>query len=163
MELITRLLGDATDARHHETLHALEHKGAVEFVTVSRGDLARKRLRAVTDQGTEIAIALPRSEALRHDALLLLTDSRAIVLKVEAETWLTLSAKDAGAALRLGYHAGNLHWRVRFDGALLHIAVETEPSAYLARLEDFLNSGDAVIVTDAGRQDGEAATCMPTF
>lgn len=146
MAVITHILDPAA---HHDALHALEHRGAVEYVTLARADLARKRLRAVTDKGAEIAIALPRSATLYHGALLLLTESRAILLRVEAETWLTLRPRDAASALALGYHAGNLHWRVRFDGPLLLVAVETSLDAYLARLDEFLLSGAAEVLPSA--------------
>lgn len=148
MDLVTHIIGDAGEAAHHDALHALEHRGAVERVTLPRADLARRRLRATTDKGAEIAIALPRSATLFHNALLLLTEDRAVILRVEAETWLTLRPRDAAAALALGYHAGNLHWRVRFDGPLLKVAVETELDAYLARLDGFLLSGAASVVSD---------------
>ena len=35
---------------------------------------------------------------------------------------------------KLGYHAGNLHWRVRFAGEALLVALEAPMDDYLARL-----------------------------
>jgi len=51
----------------------------------------------------------------------------------------------AAAALRLGYHAGNLHWRVRFDGADLMVALEGPEARYRDRLAEFEADGTARI------------------
>ena len=50
----------------------------------------------------------------------------------------------AGAAFdlrceRLGYHAGNLHWRVRFEGEILFVALEGRPEDYVARLQELIH------------------------
>jgi urease accessory protein len=37
-------------------------------------------------------------------------------------------------AIELGYHAGNLHWRVRFAGEDLLVAMEAPMDDYRARL-----------------------------
>jgi urease accessory protein len=41
-------------------------------------------------------------------------------------------------AIELGYHAGNLHWRVRFAGEALLVALEAPMDDYLARLSDLV-------------------------
>ncbi len=138
---VTSLFGVASDEDVGERLHALAHAGQVEYVTLSRADMNRHRLRVVTDRGTECAIALPRSEKLANGAVLLLEAERAIVVRMQEEVWLDLCAADDAAALELGYLAGNMHWRVRFDGAVLKIALEGPEASYLARLAPLLDSG----------------------
>ena len=138
---MTSLVGLASDADVGERLHALSHAGQVEYVTLSRADMSRHRLRVTTDQGTECAIALPRSETLANGAVLLLEAERAIVVRMQEEDWLDIAAVDDAAALELGYLAGNMHWRVRFDGAVLKIALEGPEASYLARLAPLLDSG----------------------
>ena len=141
MVRVTSLVGLASDADVGERLHALSHAGQVEYVTLSRADMSRHRLRVTTDQGTECAIALPRSETLANGAVLLLEAERAIVVRMQEEDWLDIAAVDDAAALELGYLAGNMHWRVRFDGAVLKIALEGPEASYLARLAPLLDSG----------------------
>ncbi len=141
MVRVTSLVGVASDEDVGERLHALSHAGQVEYVTLSRADMNRHRLRVVTDRGTECAIALPRSEKLANGAVLLLEAERAIVVRMEEEDWLDLCAADDAAALELGYLAGNMHWRVRFDGPVLKIALEGPEANYLARLAPLLDSG----------------------
>ncbi len=141
MVRVTNLFGLAGDPDVGERLHALSHVGKVEYVILSRADMSRHRLRAVTDKGTECAIALPRSERLSNGAVLLLEAERAIVVRMQEEDWLDVAAVDDAAALELGYLAGNMHWRVRFDGAVLKIALEGPEASYLARLAPLLDSG----------------------
>lgn len=140
---LTKVLGSAGDAGVGERLHALSHDGRVEYLTLGRADMSRRRLRATTDRGTDCAIALPRAEALSNGAVLLLSPERAIVVRMAEEDWLEIEGADAAAALELGYLAGNLHWRVRFEGATLKIALEGPEAAYLARLAPLLEAGRA--------------------
>jgi len=145
MEIVSTLVGEMNAPEFHDRLHRLEHAGALEWLVLPRAELARRRLRAVTDQGRDIAIALPREVALFDRAVLVLRDDLAVVLRVEAENWLTLRPRDAAAALALGYHAGNLHWRVRFQGDLLEVALEGPTESYVERLLGFLEDGRVVI------------------
>ena len=95
MVRVTNLFGLAGDPDVGERLHALSHVGKVEYVILSRADMSRHRLRAVTDKGTECAIALPRSERLSNGAVLLLD---ALVRDFS----LNLAALTAGALYRAG-------------------------------------------------------------
>ncbi len=157
MQLVTSLLGTADDPAIHHRLHRLEHDGRLEWLTLTRGDLARRRLRATTDKGSEIAIALPRETALYDRAVLVMRDDQAVVLRVEAEEWLTLQPSDSAAALALGYHAGNLHWRVRFEGERLLVALERPVDTYIERLLDFIdNDRLRVVEPEKPRREGGA-------
>ena len=142
---ISAILGSASAPEVRERLHALEHEGNVEHVLLSSRDIARRRLRATTDQGTSCAIALPRGERLYNGAVLLLDASRAVVVRVASESWLRLHPASAADAIRLGYHAGNLHWRVRFDGDDLLVALEGPEADYVARLAGLVEEGRVVV------------------
>ena len=145
---IHRIVGSIHDAEVAERVHRLDHEGLVEYLTLERDDVHRRRLRARTDRETECLIALPRDLALHDGAVLALDEARAIVVRLKVERWLTLSPRDEAAALELGYFAGNLHWRVRFEGPLLSIALEGPEKDYLARLEPLLRDGRALRVED---------------
>ena len=147
MQIFSTILGAADAPEHHEALHRLSHAHAVDVLRLPRADLARRRLRTTTEAGHEIAIALPRDQQLFDGALLALTDAAALIVRVETERWLRVAPRDTGAALRLGHACGNLHWRVRFDGPHLLIAVETGEQVYLDRLALLLDAGDAVLVS----------------
>ena len=135
------IVGFASEPRLAERLHRLGHEGRVEYLVLDRADTARHRLRAVTDRGTDCAIALERSERLGDGAVLLLEKARAIVVRMKEEDWLGLEPADAAAALEIGYHAGNLHWRVRFRGGILEVALEGPEAGYLERLAPFFADG----------------------
>jgi len=137
------IVGTATDAPIADRLHDLGHAGRVEYLTLSPEDTQRHRLRATTDAGTECAVVLGRSEHLYNGAVLMLTDEKAVVVKMRETEWLTLAPRDSGAALEIGYFACNRHWAVRFEGSWLRVALQGPAERYLERLEPYLSDGRA--------------------
>ncbi len=140
---VTEILGFASDPALAERLHELGHAGRVEQLLLAQEDVHRRRLRAQTDQGTDCLIALPREQALGDGAVLVLEEARAVVVRLAEEHWLAVAPRDSAAALELGYFAGNLHWRVRFEGGRLLVALEGPEEDYLSRLKPFLDDGRA--------------------
>lgn len=145
MIIVNRIIGNASDADIAERLHALSHRGAVEYVDLNKADIARRRQRVTTDKGTVCGIALGRDANLSAGAVLKLDRDAAIVVRVEEESWLRISPTDAASALELGYSAGNLHWRVRFDDGDILVALEGPKEDYLERIESLLRSGKVAV------------------
>lgn len=141
MITITGILGTASDPSLADRLHHLEHDDRVEILVVGDEDTSRRRLRGKTDKGTDVAIALERSGELVDGAVLLLEETRAIVLRKAEERWLRLTPRDADAALEAGYCAGNHHWKVRFEPGALLIATQGPAEHYVARLEHLEKAG----------------------
>ena len=85
-------------------------------------------------------------------AVLLVEPDRAIVVRVDEERWLRLQPRAIADAIELGYHAGNLHWRVRFEGEALLVALEAPMDDYLARLGTLVSERRVVpsLVTQTG-------------
>jgi urease accessory protein len=135
MVIIESILGASNDPALAERLHKLEHHDALDVLVLPGADMSRRRLRARTEKGEEIAIALQREETLFDGAVLLLDQSRALVLRAAPESWLRIEAKSIAAALELGYNSGNLHWRVRFEGTAMLVALDAPAEDYLARLQ----------------------------
>jgi urease accessory protein len=151
---IDRVLGSRAEPALSEALHRLEHQGAVDVVNVPATDLARRRLLIATRGGEELAIALPRHEKLFDGAVLLLESDRAIVVRAATERWLRLEPRSIADAVELGYHVGNLHWRVRFAGEVLLVALEGRTEDYTARLENLITARRvAVTVLDEDTAD----------
>lgn len=138
------VIGSRLDPVIADRLHDLDHRGAVEVLLLETRDATRKRLRVTSGHGTDCAIALPREMSLFDGAVLLLDERRAIVVRLNQQQWLRLAPQSATAALELGYHAGNLHWRVRFDGDVLLVAIEGPVEHYKARIAPLLDSGRVV-------------------
>jgi urease accessory protein len=131
-----------------EALHNLEHQGAVDVLALALADVSRRRMRVQTRGGEDLAITLPRDQTLFDGAVLLLEPERAIVVRVNTERWLRLSPRSIADAVELGYHAGNLHWRVRFAGETLLVALEAPVDDYIARLGSMVTErrvGTAVV------------------
>ncbi len=131
-----RIIGWRGDPAMADPLHRLAHHGAVDRLVVPEADLGRRRFQAVTEAGRAIQVALPRDQRLADGAVLVLRAELAVVVTVGAPEWLALIPNTAADALQLGYAAGNLHWRVRFDGDRLLVALDAGGAdGYLARLE----------------------------
>ncbi len=137
---IDRVLGSRLEPALSEQIHNLEHRGAVDIVNIPVTDIARRRLLINTRGGEELAIALPREQKLFDGAVLLIDANRAIVVRAATERWLRLEPRSISDAIELGYHAGNLHWRVRFEGDILFVALEGRPEDYMARIEELIST-----------------------
>lgn len=135
---IDSIVGSRLDPALAARLHHVEHHGGVDLVTIEPADVARHRLRAISAMGRDLAIALPRDQHLFDGAVLHLDGHLAIVLKVAGQQWLRFTAATIADAIELGYHAGNLHWKVRFEGDALLVAIEAPAADYIARMESQL-------------------------
>jgi urease accessory protein len=145
------IVGHRDDPALAERLHPLAHRDGIEYLDVPAAEAERRRLRWATDRGTDCAISLPREQRLADGAVLLLEPERAIVVRVgEPRRW-RLRPATAEAALRLGWHAGHLHWRVRFADGDLVVLLDGDESDYRARLAPLLQAGAVSVVGDHER------------
>lgn len=144
------ILGTRTDPLLAQRLHRHEHAGTLECLFVAEADLSRRRLRQPTDRGTDCAISLSREESLFDGAVLCLDEQRAVVVRAGEPHELWLMPRDMDAAVKLGWHAGNLHWRVRFDSGLLVVVMDGPRDDYLARLAPLLGDGSVKVVSAQG-------------
>jgi urease accessory protein len=78
----------------------------------------------------------------------LLEEDRAVVVRMLETQWLVLQPRDAEAALELGYFAGNMHWKVGFEGERLRVAVQGPVETYLERLAHLMRDGRVSRVAD---------------
>ncbi|MGJ4899952.1 urease accessory protein UreE [Bradyrhizobium sp. HKCCYLS2058] len=138
------ILGRASDKAYAGRIHALEHRGGIELLFVPPADAGRKRFRLTTDRGTDCAVSLDRDEELIDGALLHLDTERAIIARFGEQQVLRLKARDEASALKLGWHAGNLHWRVRFEGDSLVVLLDAPIETYRARIKPLLDVGEVV-------------------
>jgi urease accessory protein len=142
------VIGHETDARHRSLLHTLSHRHGIELLLVSAEEAGRKRFRLATDQGTDCAVSLDRGEELVDGALLHIDEKRAIIARFGRQQVWRLRAANAAAALKLGWNAGNLHWRVRFEDDCLVVLLERPLEEYRARIAPLLEGGEIVEQTD---------------
>jgi len=140
------ILGNVTDDELAAALHEMDHHGRVEHLSLSEADTQRRRLLAVTDRGTECAIAIPRSQRLSDGAVLYLRPDRAVVVRMQEQRWLELLPGNSSVALELGYFAGNMHWKVEFHGGRLRILLQGPKESYLERLAVLMADGRVVEV-----------------
>lgn len=138
---VEQVLGSRMEPVLSERLHEIEHHGVVDILEIPPADLARRRFIALTRSGEEVAVTLPRDQKLFDGAVLLLDDAHALVVRAGDERWLRLEPRSIDDALEIGYHAGNLHWRVRFAGKAILVALEAPAEDYLVRLGDLVAGG----------------------
>ena len=131
---VSEIVGRRLDPNLHERLPRLERRGVLDSVEIGAPAGPRRRCRATSQAGRTVEIALPREQALFDGAVLWLAEDAGLLLRVAAQQWLRLVPRTRDDALMLGYHAGNLHWRVRFEDGALLVALEAPPEDYLARL-----------------------------
>jgi urease accessory protein len=143
--VIEAILGSEADAALADRLHHLRHHGRVETLFIAPADLPRRRFHSQTDRGTPCFIALHRSQQLFDGAVVHLDAKRAIRLRVGQQAWLRLRPSESGA-LELGYLAGNLHWRVRFEDGCLLVALDAPMADYLARLKELQQAGKVSVL-----------------
>lgn len=139
LQVLDRVVGWDTDLAVQERLHCLRHRQAVEYIHLAAGDLDRRRLRVTSDAGTDYAVVLARTAVLADGAVLLLEPDRAVVVRAVAPQTLTLRPTDLAAALRLGYLAGHLHWKIDQREEALVVHLEAPPEDYLARIRDLMD------------------------
>ncbi len=128
------IIGSRLEPAFSEKLQLLQNRNAVDEVNLAPDDLDQQELSATTRGGQELMISLPRHQRLFDGAVLMLDDSSAIVARAAGQRWLRLAPRSIGDAIELGYHVGNLGWRVRFEGEVLLIAIEGRPENYMVRL-----------------------------
>ena len=145
MRLIENIIGSRQDPDLSERLHRLEHRGVVDTLSIRSAEIQRRRFRATTAQGRDVAIALPRGQSLSNGSVLLLEPDYALIVCVETINWIRFVPRDTAAAVELGYSAGNLHWRVKFDGDVLLVAKEGPLEGYLARLAHLRAAGRVTV------------------
>ncbi len=134
--ILTTILGHAGDAVWQDRLHAMEHQGRVDVLTISAPEAARKRMRLRSDRGRDCAIALPRDQVLADGAVLYCDSSLAILARVDGAARLRLEPAGTEDALRLGHWCGNLHWKVDFHEDAMEVVLEGPADRYLDRLRD---------------------------
>lgn len=143
---LSEIIGHVNDIDIAERIHALEHQGLVEVISLNEVDTQRKRLRLSTDKGTDCAVTLNRNASLENGSVLLLCDKRAIVIRLKEIPWLVLEPDSLSSAIELGFLAGHHHWRVKFEGSQLLVAVEQAEGIYKDRLSKYLEMGSVRIV-----------------
>ena len=124
MLLVREILGD-----WHEPRFAGRPR---EALLVDSSDAAKRRLRGVTDAGTDVAIDLGRGSYLAHGAVLADDGERIVVVERRPEEAVVVRlaldlppAQLAEQAARLGHAFGNQHVPIELEGGELRIPITT--------------------------------------
>lgn len=146
MKIYSKIIEQKDYPNSKEFIHTLEHQGMVDSLDLKVADLSRRRFTATTIFGRKIGVSLPRSAKLFDGAVLELSENYCLVVKVSAEKWLDLQPLSADVALKLGYFAGNLHWKVKFKAQVLSVAITQELDTYLSRINSVFSENELKIL-----------------
>jgi urease accessory protein len=147
METFSEIVGHHSDADLHDRLHALEHDGKVLVLSVPGSEMGRRRFKAHDQNGVVYGVALDRAEDLRDGSVLFISDDRAVVVKGDEGSTMTFRALTTQGAIQLGWHAGHLHWRVRFgDDDAMTVLLDGPPSDYEERIRPWIDNGSIEVV-----------------
>jgi urease accessory protein len=97
-----------------------EPKGPLEYLELTFDDRSKPRKRFVTNQGTEIALALKRGTMLSDEATICNTSQLTVIVKAKPESVLAIYPKDKTQACLVAHHLGNWHrsMQVSADGSI---------------------------------------------
>jgi len=134
--------------------------GSCESITLTRFETPRTRMRRESDKGTKITILLPSGTRLKDGDVLLLDDSRMIVVKVQAEDTGTIRIRDGldrlhsiEVAMRVGHALGNLHRPLIAEGDRVYFPIQAESELEnirksLLSVGEYLEFGKTVMVIE---------------
>jgi urease accessory protein len=95
-------------------------EGRIEHILLDWEDRRKPRQRVVTDQGTEVVLALPRGTVLAHGDCLYQDKALTIKVQAKAQSVLTIFPINAVETCRVAHHLGNWHRSIEVlaDGTL---------------------------------------------
>jgi urease accessory protein len=115
--LVTELLGSADEPRFAAR--------RTDRLFVAWNDASKRRLRAMTEDGVDVAIDLPRGSYLRSRAVLS-DDGRTIVVVARTpERVLVVRLTDPEQGALIGHAFGNQHVPIEVRGDELHVPITT--------------------------------------
>jgi urease accessory protein len=129
--LVRELLGDSSEARFAGRRR--------DPIAVSSEDARRRRLRALTEGGTDVALDLPRGSFLAHHSVLHDDGERIVVVERAPEPALVVRLDDSlppealvEQAALIAHWAGNQHLLVESRGHEIRVRISTTPELMLA-------------------------------
>lgn len=118
------------------------------------GDRSKSRLRAVLDNGGEVALFLPRGTVLRGGDLLVAEDGAFIEVQAAAESVLQVTADNALSLMRAAYHLGNRHTPVEVGRDYLRLEYDPVLADMLVRLGVTIARAELPFEPEAGAYGG---------
>jgi len=118
------------------------------------GDRSKSRLRAMLDNGEEVALFLPRGTVLRGGDLLVTESGSFVEVLAAPESVLHVTAADPLALMRAAYHLGNRHTPVEVGRDYLRLEHDPVLADMLARLGVHAERAELPFEPEAGAYGG---------
>lgn len=104
-----------------------EPAGRIEFVELSWNERSRPRMRCKTDQGRELALALPRGTVLCDLDILSNTKEATILVKAKAEPIIVIEPANQREICAVAHQLGNWHRALQFENSKRILTESDEP------------------------------------
>jgi urease accessory protein len=114
----------------------------------------KRRFRAVLEDGTEVAVFLPRGAPLADGDLLEADDGALIRIVADAERVLYVTAPSDHALMRAAYHLGNRHTPVELGNGFLKLETDPVLKEMLLRLGVQVKEDDLPFQPEQGAYSG---------
>jgi len=111
----------------------MEQSGKVEYITVSRLESQRLRMRKVTNNGTDIVLNISEGVCLNDGDVVFMTSEKMVVVKRELESVALVTLRSGpsddsllATAVKIGHTIGNLHRPVRIQGNQISFPIQSQ-------------------------------------
>jgi urease accessory protein len=84
-------------------------QGPLEYLSLTWEERCKPRQRFFTDQGTEVALSLPRGTVFRDGDVVYNSPEKTIIVQAQEETVLVIKPEDTNQLCMLAHHLGNWH------------------------------------------------------
>lgn len=118
------------------------------------GARSKSRLRAALDDGSEVALFLPRGTVLRGGDLLVTETGAFVEVQAAAESVLQVTSDDARTLMRAAYHLGNRHTPVEVGRDYLRLEFDPVLADMLVRLGVRVARAELPFEPEAGAYGG---------
>jgi urease accessory protein len=114
----------------------------------------KRRFRALLEDGTQVAIFLPRSSRLMDGDRLEADDGSLIKIVAAPEPLLYVTASSCQALVRAAYHLGNRHTPVEVGDGFLKLENDSVLKQMLDRLEVYVREAQLPFQPESGAYGG---------
>lgn len=121
------------DSNLRQRYEEMSSKSLSEFITISRMEAERVRMRKRSNKGSDIAVTLTPGTRLRHGDVLMVANDKMITIELEPENVAVIQVKDniherdaVEVPVMIGHAIGNLHRPIKLEGRKIYFPIQAD-------------------------------------
>jgi urease accessory protein len=121
------------DTRLGQKYDEMCSRAACETVKISRVESERVRMRKTSDKGTDIALTLPQGTHLKHGDVIMLTENKMVIIKIEPENVAMVEIRGnlhdddiVKLPVTVGHAIGNLHRPIKIEDNKIYFPIQAD-------------------------------------